>query len=757
MKIDSETYDESGNPIASLFASSSAGGLHSPQVNAEKSFVPRSNIDREVNLTTAELQKQIQMLSHQVAEANQELAGARSLNRRLLALNTYGKEIESIADPEKTALNMANLLFKLVACQLVCVFSYSEAEQQFRLLASSGPSAAQLPNNFQPDLNVPVIRQAVHSQHLACSREFGVKNLPLPVGNEVLPSLVAAPLIRYGLPRGLILMGDTAEQAFNAEDVTLTEAAAERLLQSWENAQQNETLTGFVQTVTMLSVVQEQGSLLEMVASIARRTLNASYTIAASLNQHDWILRESGRAPRLFQSLQNGGSYFLEQAKECPYTIHVRDLRNEGRAAGVQLDSLDLRTMLASPIRINGTATGVLLAFGKNGENEFTETDIFLAELLASQAAVNLESCYLNQELRSNLKTTQLLYDLSISVAQADSLTDAARAIARTAYRLTQAQKCGLLLFSPDGRTEAQVLFPADDPTLTHPYHLIQQAMNSRQQIYTAEDEENSIVVMPIQTMRRCYGALWVESSENPNEPISNDEIRIVVNQAAVALERSILLEETRYQASELVGAMKSLERSYDDLLVGLTRALDARDRETEDHSIRVQNLAVSLGLDLGLSKTELKALKHGALLHDIGKIGVKDGILLKRGPLDDSEWQEMRQHPQIGAQIIQAIPYLHDALPVIAFHQERWDGSGYPARLRGKEIPLVARLFAVIDVYDALTSDRPYRKALSTDEAFEYLENQAGVHFDPEIVSRFIHMVRGNSATAEAENKPGE
>jgi putative nucleotidyltransferase with HDIG domain len=195
---------------------------------------------------------------------------------------------------------------------------------------------------------------------------------------------------------------------------------------------------------------------------------------------------------------------------------------------------------------------------------------------------------------------------------------------------------------------------------------------------------------------------------------------------------------------------MQSLERSYDDLLIGLTKALDARDRETEDHSVRVQSLAVSLGMDMGLSKPELKALKHGALLHDIGKIGVKDGILLKRGPLDDNEWQEMRQHPQIGAQIIQAIPYLHDALPVIAFHQERWDGSGYPARLRGKEIPMVARIFAVVDVYDALTSDRPYRKALSSEEAFEYLEKQAGVHFDPEIVTRFITMVRGKQSTGE-------
>lgn len=748
MSIELDTFDDSGNPLANVFASTNTGGARPSTVGGETSFSSKPNLDRESLPTTGELRRQVQSLNRQLDEVHQELANAHLLNRRLLALNTFGKEAESVADPEKTAQNMAGFLYKLAPCKLVCIFGYPEAEQQFKLFASKGPSAAQLPNNFQPDLDVPVIRQAVHSQRPVQSSDLGAESQPMQVCGEVFQSILAVPLIRSGLPRGLILLADPAEQVFRPEDITLAEAAAERLLQSWESVQQNETLTGFVQTVTMLSVVQEQGSLLEMVASIARRTLNATYTVAASFNQHEWILRQSGRAPKLFKSLQNGGAAFLEQAKDCPYTIHVRDLRNENRAAGVQLDLPELRTMLASPIRISGTATGILLAFGKNGANEFSETDIFLAELLASQAAVNLESCFLNQELRSNLKTTQLLYDLSISIAQADSLTDAARAIARTAYRLIQAHKCGLLLFSHDGRTEAQVLLPSDDPNISHPYPLIQQAMNSRQTIYMAEDEDNSMVVMPIQTLRRCYGALWIESSEFSDEPHSSDELHIVVNQAAVALERSILLEETRYQASELVKAMQSLERSYDDLLIGLTKALDARDRETEDHSVRVQGLAVNLGMDMGLSKPELKALKHGALLHDIGKIGVKDGILLKRGPLDDNEWQEMRQHPQIGAQIIQAIPYLHDALPVIAFHQERWDGSGYPARLRGKEIPMVARIFAVVDVYDALTSDRPYRKALSREEAFEYLEKQAGVHFDPEIVTRFINMVRGKQST---------
>lgn len=151
----------------------------------------------------------------------------------------------------------------------------------------------------------------------------------------------------------------------------------------------------------------------------------------------------------------------------------------------------------------------------------------------------------------------------------------------------------------------------------------------------------------------------------------------------------------------------------------------------------------------MGLSGSDLQVLKRGALLHDIGKIGVPDGILHKPGPLDDEEWLEMRQHPQKGAEIIQEIPALRDALPVIAFHQERWDGSGYPLHLSGTDIPLLARIFAVVDVYDALTSSRPYRTAMSSDEALAYLATQAGIHFDPEVVARFTEMIQSGMGPA--------
>ncbi|RPJ51705.1 MAG: HD domain-containing protein, partial [Chloroflexi bacterium] len=681
--------------------------------------------------------------SEQLERLMRQLAGERLLNQRLLALNDFSQGLDHAPDPELAAAIMAKKLVEILRCDLVCIFCFETDDNRYRLFASSGPAVPLVPANYQPDLAIPTICQALQHGRVVANIDFlqtgeQGESTPLVLADQRFASLLAAPLLHKGLLCGLVLLASIREQAFAAGDCALVEAAGVQLMNAWDFARLNETLTEFVQTVTGMSVIQEAASLLERIASIARRTLNASYALVATRYQQEWLMRGSGRAPQIFHALQNGASAFLEEAIKSPYTFKMLDLRRDVRSAVIPLDSPDLCTLLVSPIRINGMTAGLLLAFGKISAPGFKEMDVFLAERLAEHAAVNLESCYLNQELRANLKTTQLLYDLSLSISQAESLTDAASAIARTAYRLMQATRCGLILFSQDGESiEAEVRFPTDDPSIEHPHRLITQAVESRQTIYLAENDNLSKSAIPIQTMRRCYGALWMEYDEDSEENRHPaDEIQILVNQAAVALERSILLEETRKQANEIA-------RAYEDLLYGLTRALDARDRETEWHSKRVEELAIKLGTEMDLTSKELQVLKRGALLHDIGKIGVPDQILLKDGPLNDSEWQEMRKHPQKGEEIIQQIPALRDALPVIASHQERWDGSGYPNQLRGTEIPLLARIFAVVDVYDALTSNRPYRSAMSAEEALRYLTAQAGIHFDPEVVTRFTVMIR--------------
>jgi putative nucleotidyltransferase with HDIG domain len=251
--------------------------------------------------------------------------------------------------------------------------------------------------------------------------------------------------------------------------------------------------------------------------------------------------------------------------------------------------------------------------------------------------------------------------------------------------------------------------------------------------------QNGSLVCYPLLTRGRTYGALWMNIPESRGQNFAN--MQTLANQAAIALERSILLSESRQQAKQIESAYAELEVTYDRTLTALMSALDARDRETEGHSTRVSRLACMLGEELGLNGYQLKSLERGSLLHDIGKIGISDTILHKPGKLTDDEWHIMRVHPDIGARIVEGIPFLQETLPVIRYHHERWDGSGYPLGLKGHEIPIQARIFAVADVFDALTSSRTYRKRSSAQEAVRYLTENSGRLFDPSIVQALTQL----------------
>jgi HD-GYP domain-containing protein (c-di-GMP phosphodiesterase class II) len=170
---------------------------------------------------------------------------------------------------------------------------------------------------------------------------------------------------------------------------------------------------------------------------------------------------------------------------------------------------------------------------------------------------------------------------------------------------------------------------------------------------------------------------------------------------------------------------------------------LELRDKVTEGHTHRVERLTVRLGAEFGLtSEAEVINLRRGARLHDIGKMGIADQILQKPGPLSEEEWTHMRQHPGYAYDLLSPITYLHPALDIPRYHHERWDGTGYPSGLAGSAIPLRARIFAVVDVWDAVTSDRPYRKAISKAEALEIIRSGSGSHFDPQVVFAFLKLI---------------
>jgi putative two-component system response regulator len=201
----------------------------------------------------------------------------------------------------------------------------------------------------------------------------------------------------------------------------------------------------------------------------------------------------------------------------------------------------------------------------------------------------------------------------------------------------------------------------------------------------------------------------------------------------------SLLTNTLLHKVDELEVSNRRLAEAYDATLEGWVRALDMRDKETEGHSQRVSRVTTRLAGVAGIDEADLVHIRRGALLHDVGKLGVSDRILLKEGPLSPSERQEMERHPDMAHDMLRPIDYLRPALDIPYCHHEKWDGSGYPRGLRGEEIPWSARLFAVVDVWDALSSDRPYRAGWSSLDVNDYLWKQRDTHFDARTVDLFL------------------
>jgi len=235
----------------------------------------------------------------------------------------------------------------------------------------------------------------------------------------------------------------------------------------------------------------------------------------------------------------------------------------------------------------------------------------------------------------------------------------------------------------------------------------------------------------------------------------ARDELERRVHERTAELaeaNHALKLQVARQQRAEV--EIRSLNAelacAYDATIEGWARALDLRDRETEGHCRRVTDMTVRLAREMGVDEEELVHIRAGALLHDIGKMGVPDSILLKAGPLTDEEWEVVRKHPVLAYELLAPIAFLRPAISIPYLHHEKWDGTGYPLGLAGEQIPLAARIFAVADVWDALSSDRPYRERWPEERVHEHIRSLAGIHFDPAVVEAYLRVVGAQAPVAQ-------
>lgn len=273
----------------------------------------------------------------------------------------------------------------------------------------------------------------------------------------------------------------------------------------------------------------------------------------------------------------------------------------------------------------------------------------------------------------------------------------------------------------------------------------------TRSTYYSSQKSTNGYTIkkllcVPLKVQGRVTGVVQVIDKVSGEDFNRDDQklLEAMADAAAVAIENVRLYEAERKKTELLKTAYDELQRTYRATVQALTGLLDARDAATHGHSNRVTALALRLALAVGINDPErLRTIEQGARLHDIGKIGVRDAILRKPGPLDEAEWEHMRTHPELGYRMLKDIEFFGDALPIVRYHHEHFDGSGYPCGLAGEHIPVEARIFAVVDAFDAIMSERPYKRARSFEQAVATLAEESGKHFDPNVVRAFLRVPR--------------
>ncbi|TLN17653.1 GAF domain-containing protein, partial [bacterium] len=411
------------------------------------------------------------------------------------------------------------------------------------------------------------------------------------------------------------------------------------------------------------------------------------------------------------------------------------------------------------------------LAIGRS--SAFSEDEFHILETIADIVASAIQRANLFDQTERRLRQVQSLRTIDMAITADMNLRVTLHIILDQVMVQLRVDAADILLFQPNtqtleytaglgfrSRTVPQQAYHLGDEiagrvaqerrTLSVLNFLEKDAAFSRS-AFMAEEGMLSYFGVPMVAKGQLMGVLEIfhRSTLNPEyEWLQLMEALSV--QAAIAINNAELFEQLQLSNQELVQA-------YDTTLEGWARALELRDRETEGHSRRVTALTVRLAKRMGFSDAQLVHVRRGALLHDIGKMGIPDGILFKPGLLDEKEWEIMRMHPTYAYQLLAPIAYLQSALEIPYSHHERWDGTGYPLRLKGEEIPLAARIFAVVDVWDALISDRPYQQAWEAQKIRDYLQELAGKQLDARVVKAFLEMLDQDGPDADSSGSAGK
>jgi response regulator RpfG family c-di-GMP phosphodiesterase len=415
--------------------------------------------------------------------------------------------------------------------------------------------------------------------------------------------------------------------------------------------------------------------------------------------------------------------------------------------------SLGTGQVIGAPLRVQEERHAILIIIG----DDLSKEDVPAVSALANQASIALENARSFCQARTRLKQMQALFTVNQTITASLDLRLTLDVLLDQVAAQLGADAASVLLLSPNSTLlqraarrgfETGALQHTDihlgeglagEAALKREIifvpNLIESIGDPHQAYPLAREGFVAYCAVPLAAKGRIKGVLEVfYRSASRLDAEARKFLEALATQAAIAIDNSSLFDELERSNVDLI-------RAYDSTLEGWARALELRDAETEGHSQRVTKTTVMIAQRMGISPDDLVHIRRGALLHDIGKMAIPDSIIFKPGPLEDEEWGVMRQHPVYAYKLLSPIEFLRPAIDIPYCHHEKWDGTGYPRGLRGEETPLGARIFALVDVWDALLSDRPYRDAWPRNKVMQHLSDQAGKHFDPRVVETFMSM----------------
>ena len=583
-------------------------------------------------------------------------------------------------------------------------------------------------------------------------------------------SLLILPLIVRGQVVGTLGLDAVERREFSDEEVALATRAVAAAAQVLENArlfeaeiqarQISESLRGIARE---LNVAPDLNTALDLVLSRMARviTSDGSSVMLLAKGQMSLAAVRGFAEPDSILNAQLDLEIALlnREVIETRQPLIIASVSGDQRwvesmeASGLPASLENIQSWMGVPLLVQDRVIG-MLTLDKVEPDFYRPEDAELALAFASHAAIAIRNAQLLEETQRRLDYLQALHKIDNAISGSLDLQVMLKVLLGQVVTQLKVDAADVLLFK---RETQNLVYAAGLGFRTGAIRDIQRigqspagnAVQERRIVHVANlrkrvtgfllspslQSENFVAYygIPLIAKGQVVGVLEIfHRSQLGSDSEWLNFLITIAGQAAIAIENATLFDDL--QRSNL-----ALRLAYENTLEGWARALELRDMETEGHSRRVVDMTMQLAQRMNVRGTELTPIRWGALMHDIGKMGIPDSILQKPGPLTDEEWVLMKKHPTIAYELLLPIDYLQSALDIPWCHHERWDGSGYPRGLRGEQIPLSARIFAVVDVWDALNSDRPYRVAWHKEQAIEYIRANAGSHFDPQVVKVFF------------------